>query len=395
MKTTKIPPVFIRYLKPRLQPFGRPIFWGTLMILSLVGIIIYQYGRYSDWLEASSEKTTNSDSLLDKNLPNQVDQSQFSPEDLAIGADIDNLDLLFQEINQNQNFSLDLFSNSQENLATQNSEDKSLTRFQAKQQTKSDRSSLVSNSVSSSQNNLINNSFLERRFDNKLPYQLFKEKSTLISPINNSINPQSVSSSDLIPNPVGSLYLSNRQKLFNSDRSLSTENNLAYSLDLPSSIEVNSVPLVNSPLTASDSFQRSATESQTQTNKSSTTPLVNRFQPINNFQFEQKKNNNDWERISSPSSQQDNYLQPIDPGNPSKVNSNLLKFQPNNLINYQIQPLNSDRLQPSNYQLQPQELEQLDRETGSPQSSSSVSKDWLNKTNPIDFNNSVFKSNNL
>jgi hypothetical protein len=359
------------------------------MILSLVGIIIYQYGRYSDWLEASSEKTTNSDSLLDKNLPNQVDQSQFSPEDLAIGADIDNLNLLFQEINQNQNFSLDLFSNSQENLATQNSEDKSLTRFQAKQQTKSDRSSLVSNSVSSSQNNLINNSFLERRFDNKLPYQLFKEKSTLISPINNSINPQSVSSSDLIPNPVGSLYLSNRQKLFNSDRSLSTENNLAYSLDLPSSIEVNSVPLVNSPLTASDSFQRSATESQTQTNKSSKTPLVNRFQPI------KKKNNNDWERISSPSSQQDNYLQPIDPGNPSKVNSNLLKFQPNNLINYQIQPLNSDRLQPSNYQLQPQELEQLDRETGSPQSSSSVSKDWLNQTNPIDFNNSVFKSNNL
>lgn len=285
MKANKIPPAFIRYLKPRLQPFSRPIFWGSLSILSLLGVIIYQYGRYSDWLEASSEKTTNSDSLSDKNLPNQVDSSQFSPEDLAIGADIDNLDLLLQQVNQNQNFSLDLSSNSQEN-------------------------------------------------------------STLLSPINNSIDRQSASSpsSHLISNPVGRLYLSNRQQFFNSHQPLSTEKNLPHSVNRPSSNEVNSVPTVISPLTTIDSLHGSATETNTQTNNTSITPLVDRSQPINNLQS-------------------------------------------NNLTNYQIQTLNFYQLHPSNYQLQPQGLEQLDRGNLPSQSNSSVSNKFLDRSNPIDRSN--------
>lgn len=345
MKANKIPPAFIRYLKPRLQPFSRPIFWGSLSILSLLGVIIYQYGRYSDWLEASSEKTTNSDSLSDKNLPNQVDSSQFSPEDLAIGADIDNLDLLLQQVNQNQNFSLDLSSNSQENSATQNSQDKSLNRFQAKQQAPSKRSSLFLNSLPNSQNNPLDKNFLDR-LNNQLPQQSFQENSTLLSPINNSIDRQSASSpsSHLISNPVGRLYLSNRQQFFNSHQPLSTEKNLPHSVNRPSSNEVNSVPTVISPLTTIDSLHGSATETNTQTNNTSITPLVDRSQPINNLQS-------------------------------------------NNLTNYQIQTLNFYQLHPSNYQLQPQGLEQLDRGNLPSQSNSSVSNKFLDRSNPIDRSN--------
>jgi hypothetical protein len=349
MKANKIPPAFIRYLKPRLQPFSRPIFWGSLTILFLLGVSIYQYGRYANWLEASSEKTKNSESFLDKNLLNQVDHSQFSPEELAIGADIDNLDLLLHEINHNQNISLDLFSNSQEDSATQNSEDKSLTRFQAKQQTKFDRSSPASNSVSSSQNDSTSPSF------------------------------------NLIANPVGRLYLSNRQQLFNINQSLSTENNPVHSVNLPTNnTGVNLVPVVTSPLTTSNLLQREATEPKSQIHNTSTTPLGNRSQIINNLG-----------QISLPTSQQYNNLQPINNYNRSELNSNSSQLQRNNSTNYQIQPLNFYQLHPSNYQVQPQGLDQFDRGTLSSPSNNSVSKELLNKTNPIDFNNSIFKSNNL
>ncbi|MBE9167338.1 hypothetical protein IQ238_07290 [Pleurocapsales cyanobacterium LEGE 06147] len=420
MKANKISPGFIRYLKPRLQPVSRPIFWGTLSILSLLGVIIYQYGRYSDWLETDLEKTTNSGSLSSNNLAPRVGSSHLSPEKLAIRVDIGNLDLLLQEINQNQNFPLNLSSNSQENSETQNSEDKTLNRFQAKQQPKSERFSLVSNSLPNSQNNLINKSFLDS--ENKLPHQLIKKKSTLISSINNNINSQFVSPSNLLSNPVGRLYLSNRQQLFSSNQPLSKEKNLAHSVNPLSSTEVNSVPSVISPLTTNDSLHGLGAEPKTQTDNTSTTPLVNRFQPINKFPFEcaerveagtefrlqatrsgnlfpdglqerefnshsstpqeaqcfyLKENANNAEKISLPSSQHYNYLQTIDNLNHSEVNSNSLQLQPHNLTNYQIQPLNFYQLHPSNYQLQPQKLERLEEENLNlpSQSNSSVSKE--------------------
>lgn len=342
MKTNKIPPAFIRYLKPRLQPFSRPLFWGSLSILFLLGVIIYQYGRYSDWLEASSEKVTNSNSISNQNLADKIEQYQFSLEDLAIGADIDNLDLLLQEVNQNQNFSLDLSLNSSEKSAPQNNQDKSLTRFQAKQQARSDRSLHGSNSVSDYQNNSPDRNLINR---------LKNKNSTLISPLNQSLDRQSVShSSELMSNPVGSLYLSNRQQNFNSDKYLFKEKKLNHSVNSLTNNNKVLVPVVTNSPTIKDSFQDSAAA----------------------------------------------LITPIDTYKPSEVSSNLLKSQQNNnLTNYQIQPLDFYQLQLSNYQLQPQELEAVNRNTLSLPTTSFGAKEISNQTNLIDFNNSIFQSNNL
>jgi hypothetical protein len=87
----------IRYVKARFKPFTRPLFWSSLIILGLVGAAIYQYWQHPELLESNSETS------IDISKQNNFDpRSSFSSDELGVGADIDNLQLLFTELDKQQ-----------------------------------------------------------------------------------------------------------------------------------------------------------------------------------------------------------------------------------------------------------------------------------------------------
>ncbi len=91
MSPRRYPPAYLRYLKARLWNLARPGFWGTAIFLSVVGLIIKEYWTRPDFFtsfsgqkkQVASQKPTN---------------STLSAEDKAIAADIDNLPVLFYDI---------------------------------------------------------------------------------------------------------------------------------------------------------------------------------------------------------------------------------------------------------------------------------------------------------
>ena len=85
------PPRF-RYLKARLQPLIKFQVWGTAIVLSLVGFSTWAYFTHPEWfafLQIDQESTPATSTASDANL---------SDEDKAIGADIDNLSVLQQDL---------------------------------------------------------------------------------------------------------------------------------------------------------------------------------------------------------------------------------------------------------------------------------------------------------
>lgn len=97
MTSFKPPRKSIRYFKARFKPFSRPLFWSSLIILGLVGAAIYQYWQHPELLEG------NSGTSIDISKQNNFDpRSSFSSDELAVGADIDNLQLLFTELDKQQ-----------------------------------------------------------------------------------------------------------------------------------------------------------------------------------------------------------------------------------------------------------------------------------------------------
>ena len=91
-------PAFWRYFGARLKPFTRPLFLGSVGFLSLSGIAIYQYWNHPDWLQNQIEQPLAAvfDSRNSQEIP------QVAEEDLAAVADVDNIELLLQEIEQNR-----------------------------------------------------------------------------------------------------------------------------------------------------------------------------------------------------------------------------------------------------------------------------------------------------
>ena len=89
-------PVFLRYLKARLWNLAQPSFWGTLIFLFVVGLLIKQYWTNSNFV--FRPRTQNSENQNPENT--QPLESFLSEEDRAIAADIDNLPVLFYESRQ-------------------------------------------------------------------------------------------------------------------------------------------------------------------------------------------------------------------------------------------------------------------------------------------------------
>ncbi|MBW4614401.1 MAG: hypothetical protein KME21_14245 [Desmonostoc vinosum HA7617-LM4] len=104
MRRRHYPPAYLRYFKARLRYLGQPAFWGTAIFLSVVGLVIWEY---SSRLEVASDQK-NSQKAAQKPT-----DTSLSAEDRAIAADIDNLPVLFNDVEQ-ANLSTTL-NNPQEN----------------------------------------------------------------------------------------------------------------------------------------------------------------------------------------------------------------------------------------------------------------------------------------
>jgi hypothetical protein len=90
MKNPHHRPTYLRYFRARLLNLARPSFWGTAIFLLVIGFVIKHYWNHPDLLT----HTYNN-----QQTPAEIN-SNLSDEDRAIAADIDNLPVLFKEINQ-------------------------------------------------------------------------------------------------------------------------------------------------------------------------------------------------------------------------------------------------------------------------------------------------------
>ena len=84
-------PVSFRYFLARLSPLARPLVLSSSLFLVLIGIFLWEYRNNPDWFGAYSPEET------DRPTEN-LDLSQFTPEEQSAIAEIDNLSVLFNEI---------------------------------------------------------------------------------------------------------------------------------------------------------------------------------------------------------------------------------------------------------------------------------------------------------
>jgi hypothetical protein len=85
------PPAYLRYLKARLWNLGRPGFWVTAILLSVVGLVTWEYWSNPDVFVYKQKNKVVSQTPTDSSL---------SAENRAIAADIDNLPVLFNDFEQ-------------------------------------------------------------------------------------------------------------------------------------------------------------------------------------------------------------------------------------------------------------------------------------------------------
>ncbi|MBW4671783.1 MAG: hypothetical protein KME60_31260 [Cyanomargarita calcarea GSE-NOS-MK-12-04C] len=93
MSPRHYPPAYLRYLKARLWNLARPGFWGTAIFLSVVGLGIREYWLNPDFFTQAQPKkqVASQQQPTDPNL---------SAEDKAIAADIDNLPVLYNDLEE-------------------------------------------------------------------------------------------------------------------------------------------------------------------------------------------------------------------------------------------------------------------------------------------------------
>lgn len=140
------PPAYLRYLRARLRNLTRPGFWGTALVLSVIGLIFTEYWTNPNFLNISKQN----EPVTEKSI-----NSGLSDEDKAIAADIDNLPVLFYDYKQAQT----KVDKAEEPL--QAAQKKILKSSQSIQKKISqDNSRFVSNSTRSIQSPEIKNPFL-------------------------------------------------------------------------------------------------------------------------------------------------------------------------------------------------------------------------------------------
>ena len=85
-------PASLRYLKARLRPLTRPPVWGGAIFVSVVGLVAWEYSVNPELLQSSEHSA-----VVESEKSNNP---SLSPEDSAIGADIDSSPVLAKELNQ-------------------------------------------------------------------------------------------------------------------------------------------------------------------------------------------------------------------------------------------------------------------------------------------------------
>ncbi|NET35938.1 MAG: hypothetical protein F6K19_28580 [Cyanothece sp. SIO1E1] len=90
MSSSKRTPSALRYMKARLKPLSKPMFWCPAMVLMVSTAFFWEYWTHPEWLQQVEGNGPGSD---------QVGLGS-SPEDRAIGADIDSLPVLINELEE-------------------------------------------------------------------------------------------------------------------------------------------------------------------------------------------------------------------------------------------------------------------------------------------------------
>ncbi len=342
-------PAFWRYFGARLKPLTRPLFLSSVGFLTISGVAFYQYWHHPDWLQNKIEQPLEAvfASRDSQEIP------QISEEDLAIVADVDNIDLLLQEMAQNQAKNPFNVAPDQKKKSKKDSPNTAFSSFQEKQKNK------FKNAGAS------NPSYL--RSDNSALDELLKPPSftNYRSPISTQASKNRISNgsaSAIIPNPVGRLYLSNKNSsLSNTPTSPYINTNPLSRLGSDRSIKpntikpnmrqqnINTVETGNTtnnpgrfPNEAGAATSNEALNQPTSINNRgglSPTSVPNQFPSsspaINNFY------------PSSPLNTSGNR-------NTANLETNQNSLQPSNPNIYPIRTPNYNQSVPSNYQLQPQ-----------------------------------------
>ena len=210
MTTSKSTPAFLRYFSSRFKPFSRPLFLSSLGGLLIAGLAIYQYWRHPEWLQ------TDSESLIDTPTVEQQKSATTSPEDLAAAANLDNVDLLLKEIEQNKTLSAIADENKNQQKSPElKREESEFSRFQKQQKAKLSKAGQANSSNRSNPYSLGieggNDKILELL---KPPsFTSYQSNRASTSASTSNANKTDAFEANIIPNPVGNTYLSNRNQL--------------------------------------------------------------------------------------------------------------------------------------------------------------------------------------
>ena len=364
MNNFKNTPASMRYLGARLQPFLRPMFLGSLGLASLIGLALYQYWQHPDWLDANLTELEENNSNSVSNLSKLANQNQLSAEDLAIGAEIDNLDLLLEELKPNENIPLNIPITSQraKQLPKSSNQNTIYSRFQEQQKAKLNRSPAP---LIPTKNN--NNRLATSPTRNLFQFPGFSGYNPAF-PINSNQQNSTSSQPELIPNPVGRLYLSNRDRAFEQNQATIRQKINSNSGSF------NQISPVNSNPTATENTGNNLSPTSANPNSFNNTIRVNTGEINSALTPSPIPSNNDVNAFPStprpafygqPLYQQ----QPVNQFNPgivnNRVNAGFINNRPTNIaptaapsanLSNQQQTQRFYQLTPSDYQLQPQSL---------------------------------------
>ena len=204
MKISKNTSAFSRYFSARFKPFTKPVFWGSLGGILIFGVAIYQYWQHPEWIQTNSESISNSPARDSEEI------ADVSREDLAAAANLDNVDLLIEEMEQNRTLANIAAEN---NLKKTNSselkqEDSEFSRFQKAQQAKLNDPSKRDSAIGSNSNLGIGDG--NQKIMELLQPPSFSSYQSSRNSQSSSFKGTTIPQADIIPNPVGNIYLSNR-----------------------------------------------------------------------------------------------------------------------------------------------------------------------------------------
>lgn len=202
MKISKDTPAFLRYFNARFKPFTKPIVWCSLGGLLIGGLAIYQYWQHPEWLQTNSESLENSPALDQESL------KDVSQEDLAAAANLDNVDLLVKEIEQNSTLSAIAVEQNNQSPKLKR-EDSAFSRLQKAQKAKLKDPSKLSSATGLKPYSVGDDSGNQKIMELLKPPSFSSYESNKNSQ-DNSFNSANKSQAEIIPNPVGNIYLENR-----------------------------------------------------------------------------------------------------------------------------------------------------------------------------------------